>query len=133
MAAIKTARTIALTPTQRLKNVEREWHTRKLMGREKVYVAQDRLGEWTILSQHLALLAKAINELTDERGGRVSTTTLWKGVDRDSDRCGCWIKGRWCVRTVDLDSASEEFEKARKGFTNAVVVATEPACYLVSV
>ena len=126
--------TVVLTPTQRLAGVQPEFHAKKRMGKQIVYVAQDRMGEITLLSQQLQLLASAINERAgDAQSERVSTTTLWKGVDRsDASRVGVWIKGRWRVRSVDLNEASNEFERARQAHTHAAVVAAQPACWVVS-
>ena len=129
----KSGSTVVLTPTQRLAGVRKEWHTRKQRGRDICYVATDRLGEWTVITQKLPLLTAWINDtLGDEPGARVSTTALYEGVDRGKDsRVGAWVKGRWCVKAVDLERASEEFESARRGMTHAAVVAAEPACYVV--
>ena len=123
---------VVLQPTQKLAGVRKEWHTRKQQGRDVCYVATDRLGEWLVLTQKLPLLTAWINEtLGDEPSQRVSTTALYEGVDRgkNASRVGEWIKGRWCVRMVDIERASEEFESARKGMVHAAVVAAEPGCY----
>ena len=50
--------TVVLTPAQRLAGVQPEFHAKKRMGKQIVYVAQDRMGEITLLSQQLQLLAK---------------------------------------------------------------------------
>ena len=63
----------------------------------------------------------------DEPGARVSTTALYHGVGRKDSRVGAWVKGRWCVRAVDLERATDEFESTRQG--KGVVVASEPTCY----
>lgn len=119
-----------LAPTQKLARIQKEWHTRKQDGRDVAYLAIDRLGEWTVITQKLALLTAWINDtMGNEPGARVSTTALYEGVDRKSSRVGGWVKGRWCVKAVDLERATEEFESARQG--RGVVVATEPACYVV--
>ena len=123
---------VVLQPTQKLSGVRKEFHTRKQQGRNVCYVATDRLGEWLFLTQKLPLLTAWINEtLGDEPSQRVSTTALYEGVDRgkNASRVGEWVKGRWCVRTVDIERASEEFESARKGMARAAVVAAEPGCY----
>ena len=127
---------VLLQPTQRLAGVTKEWHTRRQRGRDVCYVATDRLGEWLVLTQKLPLLTAWINEtLGNEPGQRVSTTALYEGVDRgkNASRVGEWVKGRWCVRMVDIEKASEEFETARKGMARAAVVAAEPGCYVVCV
>ena len=131
---MRNSQTVVLTPTQRLAGVQPEWHAKKRMGKQIVYVAHDRMGEIALFSQQLQLLASAINERAgDARSERVSTATLWKGVDRsDASRVGVWIKGRWRVSSVDLDEASNEFERARQAHTHAAVVAAQPACWVVS-
>ena len=131
---MRNSQTVVLTLTQRLAGVQPEWHAKKRMGKQIVYVAHDRTGEIALFSQQLQLLASAINERAgDARSERVSTATLWKGVDRsDASRVGVWIKGRWRVSSVDLDEASNEFERARQGHTHAAVVAAQPACWVVS-
>ena len=136
VAAMKTSSTVVLQPTQKLAGVRKEWHTRKQGGRDVCYVATDRLGEWLVLTQKLPLLTAWINEtLGNEPSQRVSTTALYEGVDRgkNASRVGEWVKGRWAVKTVDIAQASEEFENARKGVSNAAVVAAEPSCYVVCV
>ena len=119
-----------LAPTQRLTGVHKEWHTRKQQGQDVCYVATDRLGEWTVITQKLPLLAAWINDtLGDEPGARVSTTALYHGVGREDSRVGAWVKGRWKVRAVGLDRATDEFNSERRGM--GVVVAAEPTCYVV--
>ena len=65
--------TVVLTPTQRLAGVQPEFHAKKRMGKQIVYVAQDRMGEITLLSQQLQLLASAINE----RAGDAQSERVW--------------------------------------------------------
>ena len=126
---------VLISGTQKLTGVRKEWHTRRRRGRDVCYVATDRLGEWLVLTQKLPLLTAWINEtLGNEPSQRVSTTALYEGVDRgkNASRVGEWVKGRWAVRMVDIERASEEFETARKGMVHAAVVATEPGCYTYS-
>ena len=79
---------------------------------------------WHALTQKLPLLTEWINERAEGPGGRVSTTTLYEGADRgeNASRVGSWIKGRWCLRTVELEEASAAFESARQGIRSAAVV-----------
>ena len=132
---MKSGSTVVLEPSTRLAGVKKEWHTRKQRGKDVAYLATDRLGEWTVLTQKLPLLTEWINERAEGPGGRVSTTTLYEGADRgeNASRVGAWIKGRWCLRTVELEEASAAFESARQGIRSAAVVASEPACYVCSV
>lgn len=76
-------------------------------------------------TQKLPLLTEWINERAEGPGGRVSTTTLYEGADRgeNASRVGAWIKGRWCLKTVELEEASAAFESARRGIRSAAVVA----------
>jgi hypothetical protein len=129
---MKQASSVVLQPSQRLAGVRKEWHTRKQGGKDVAYVVSDRLGEYALISQKLALLTQWINEQADCKGSRISTTALYEGADRGSEtRDGEYVKGRWKVRTVDLDKASEEFERARQASSRGTIVAAEPSCYVV--
>ena len=88
--------------------------------------------EFLGMVQKLPLLTQWINERAEGPGARVSTTTLYEGADRgeNASRVGSWIKGRWCLKTVELEEASAAFESARQGIRSAAVVAAEPACYV---
>ena len=129
---MKVGCTVVLQPTQRLAGVRKEWHTRRQGGKDVAYVVSDRLGEYAVISQKLALLTQWINAQADSKGSRISTTALYEGADRGSEtRDGEYVKGRWKVRTVDLDKASEEFERARQASSRGTIVAAEPSCYVV--
>ena len=89
-------------------------------------------GPFGFLSRRVPLLTEWINERAEGPGARVSTTTLYEGADRgeNASRVGSWIKGRWCLKTVDLEEASAAFESACQGIRRAAVVSAEPACYV---
>ena len=129
---MKAGSVLLLEPTQRLAGVKKEWHTRKQHGREVCYVASDRMNQWLLITQKLPLLAAHINSLADGPADLVSTTALYDGADRreTASRVGSLIKGRWSVKTVDLERATEVFESARTGNVQAACVASEPACYI---
>ena len=137
---MKQASTVVLAPSQRLVGVQKEWHTRKqyLNGarRDIAYLAVDRLAHGeepgVVITQKLPWLRDWINARAANRGSRISTTALYNGADRSCESRGTeFIKGRWCVKTVDLAKASDEFESARKANAHGVIVAAEPGCYVV--
>ena len=135
---MKEVNTVVLAPTQRLISItKREWHTRKQringIPTDVAYVAIDRLAKpyepAVVITQKLSLLARWINARADNRGSRVSITALYVGTDRSTDsRDGEFIKGRYHVKTVNLATAAEEFERVRNN-TPGAILAAEPSCY----
>ena len=100
------------------------------------YLLVDRLATSgdpaVVITQKLPYLRDWINARADNQGSRISTTALYNGADRSIESRGTeFIKGRWRVKTVDLTKASDEFEGARNAHTRGVIVAAEPACYVV--
>ena len=79
---MKQGSTVVLAPSERLAGVRKEWHTRKQRGKDVAYLAIDRLGEFTVITQKLPLLSQWINEQAESKGSRISTTALYVGADR---------------------------------------------------
>ena len=92
------------------------------------YIATDRGQDWVILCQSLPLLAKWINANLScgEPWDKVSTTGLFENLNRSGGRNGGWHKGRWRIKSVDLDSATAEFEALRSESKQAALVGPLP-------
>ena len=129
---MKAASTFVLAPTERLTGIRKEKWTKPRGGRDVAYVVCDRLGELEFIAQKLPLLVAAINEhVGSEPWARVSVNGMYECVDRTDGRTGPWCKGRWRVKSVDLASAVDEYERERAAHDRAVIVADQPACYAI--
>ena len=81
----------------------------------------------------LPTISHAINQYVgDEQWARVSVNGLWESIDREDGRTGPWCKGRWRVKSVDLERACDEYERERAAHDQAMVVAAQPSCYAIS-
>ena len=65
-----------LKENEKLSSISKEFHTRKHI----VYIAEDTLHEFVILSQRLSGLAKQINEIVGDTPDQVSVPGLYKIV-----------------------------------------------------
>ena len=116
-----------------LVGVRKERYTKPRAGRSAAFLVQDRLGKWTLVAQKLPLLADAINQhVAGDHSARVSTNGLWESVDRVGVRTGPWLKGRWLVKSVPLESVNHAFEQARRAHERCVVVADDFDCWSVA-
>ena len=124
--------TLVLAPSETLAAIRKEKYTKPRGGRNIAYVVCDRLGKLSLIGQKLPLLAAAINDsVGDEVWARVSVNGLWESVDRSDGRAGPWCKGRWRVKSVELERACQEYEKERASHERAVVMTREPSCYVI--
>ena len=126
--------TMYLDPSQHLAGVRKERYTRKKDGKDICYLVLDRFGKIALISQKLPAVTDFINTHVvrqDEPWTRVNTVGLWEILDRTGGRVGGWHKGRFRVMSVDLESAPERFEEARREHEQAAVIGA-PACYQVS-
>ena len=57
---------------------------------------------------------------------RVNTVGLWEIINQTSGRVGGWHKGRFRVMSIDLESAPERFEEARRKHEQAAVIGLCP-------
>ena len=132
MARVNCAAARVLAPTESLAAVSREPFAKRRNQSAVCYLIIDREGEWTLMGQKIALLSTWINQhVANEQWARVSTTGLWGNCDVTNGRVGGWHKGRWRIRSVDMNRATAEFEALRLASKRAVVVAGAPACYAV--
>ena len=120
---------VVLSPDQHLTDVKREYHARPRQGENIAYIAIDRMGQYTIITQRLPMLKDYINAHASGPHETVSNNALYKALGREGGRAGELVKGRWCIRVVALDKASEMFEQMRDKAATAVVAAVEPAAY----
>lgn len=129
---MKSPSTFVLAASEKLAGIRKEKYTKPRSGRDIAYVVCDRLGRLEFIGQKLPLLAAAINQhVGDEQWARVSVNGLWECVDRCTGRTGPWCKGRWRVKSVDLERACEEYERERAAHDQAVIVAGQPSCYAI--
>lgn len=128
---MKCAKTFTLQPSEKLAGIRKEKWTKPRDGKDVAYVVVDRLGQCEFIGQKIPLLVDAINEQASEPCARVSINGLWVSVDKTDGYAGPWCKGRWRVRSVELDAACEEYERARPHHQKAIIVADQPSCYVV--
>ena len=129
---MKTASTFVLAPTERLAGIRKEKWTKPRGGRDVAYLVCDRLGQLEFLAQKMPLLCDAINRHVEAQAwAKVSVNGLYESVDRTDGRTGPWCKGRWRVKSVDLEAAVGEYERERASHERAVIVADQPACYAI--
>lgn len=128
------AEAMYLNSTQHLRACRKERHARsKKDGKAVCYVITDRMGKVALCSQKLAAVADFINRTLvspDEPWTRVNLVGLWEILNKTGGRVGGWHKGRFRVMSVDLESAPETFEAARREHEHAAVIGV-PACYRV--
>lgn len=115
---------ITVQPTDALRSVCREWHTRKPL----CYILEDRYEKYLFLAQRLHVLSSYINTLAPDRASRVSITALHEIAGTSENRVCGWSKHRWRVRTVPLEEAGELFEKERGRFQYALILG-QRNCY----
>ena len=126
------ALTFVLAPSETLAGIRKEPYTKPRGGRNIAYVVCDRLGKLSLIGQKLPLLVAAINESVDgEPWAKVSVNGLWESVDRTDGRTGPWCKGRWRVKSVELERACQEYEGERATHERALIVAGQPSCYAI--
>ena len=119
------AAALVLTPQQHLTRV---YQDRSAKG--YVYLVRCRNNSTLIMSQSLPLVCRFINQrLSNEACDSVSVTSFHDHLNRTEGRNGGYVAGRWRVRTLPLAEASEEFERERSAFENAVVVAADRRMY----
>ena len=124
--------TFALAASEHLAGIRKEKYTKPRGGRNIAYVVSDRLGKLELIGQKLPHIAAAINEsVAGEPWARVSVNALWESVDRREGRAGPWCKGRWRVKSVELERACQEYESERAAHERAVIVAGQPSCYAI--
>jgi hypothetical protein len=129
---MKPASTFVLAPSERLAAIRKEKYTKPRGGRDVAYLVCDRLGKLELIGQKLPLLVAAINaNVGGEPWARVSVNGLWESVDRSDGRVGPWCKGRWRVKSVELEKACQEYEGERAAHETAVIVAGQPSCYAI--
>ena len=135
MVAMK-AETMYLDKSQHLAVIRKERHTRtKKDGKDICYLIIDRMGKIALCSQKLTAVTEFINTNLvhpDEPWTRVNVVGMWEILNQTGGRVGGWHKGRFRVMSVDLESAPEKFEEARREHEQAVVIGV-PACYQVCV
>jgi hypothetical protein len=116
---------IELLPTDTLRAVRREWHTRK----QGVYVIEDKQRQYLLLAQKLQALVSFLNDhVAPDASSRVSLTALYEVLNATGGRNEGWHKHRWRVRWVPLEEASALFERERGQFHRALILG-EPQCY----
>ena len=135
MVAMK-AETMYLDKSQHLAAIQKERHTRtKKDGKDICYLIIDRMGKIALCSQKLTAVTEFINTNLvnpDEPWTRVNVVGMWEILNQTGGRVGGWHKGRFRVMSVDLESAPEKFEEARREHEQAAVIGV-PACYQVCV
>ena len=132
MASMKGATTRVLATSERLASVRKEPFAKRRNSTPVCYLVIDRCGEWTLMGQKIPLLSAWINDhVASEAWSRVSTTGLWGNCDVTDGRTGGWHKGRWRIKSVELDAATSEFESVRVGSKRAALIANEPSCYAI--
>lgn len=116
-----------------LVGVSKERHTKPRAGRLKAFLVVDRTGQCCLIAQKLPLLAAAINRhVAVDHSARVSVNGLWESIDRVGARTGPWLKGRWLVKSVDIECAISAFEQTRREHEQCIVVADDFDCWSVS-
>ena len=127
---MKCVTTRVLAPAERLAAVRKEPFAKRRKQHAVCYI--DRQGEWTMLGQKIQALSAAINQhVANESWARVSTTGLWGNCDVTDSRIGGWHKGRWRIKSIDLDSATSKFEAQRVVSKQSAVVGDVPSCYAI--
>ena len=115
---------IAMRPTDCLKGVSREYHSRK----KGAYVLIDKHEEYLIVSQKLQPISTFLNSIAPDHSSRVSVTALYEILDNTENRVGGWSKHRWKCRFIPLESAVALFESER-GRYQQVLILGRPECY----
>jgi hypothetical protein len=114
---------------QRLASVRRDFAAKK----DVVYIVESKSKDLILLCQSIPLVAQWINDhmSNGEPWDHVSVTGLFESVNRrdDNGRFGGYHKGKFRVRSVPLDQASDVFESVRTGYEKALVVAGAPHRY----
>ena len=92
-----------MRPTDCLKGVSREYHSRK----KGAYVLIDKHEEYLIVSQKLQPISTFLNSIAPDHSSRVSVTALYEILDNTENRVGGWSKQdggvdlfRWKVRLL---------------------------------
>ena len=127
------ATSLVLAENERLTGIRKERYTKPRDGRDVAYLVCDRLGQVGFLAQKLRPLVQVINQHVEtEAWARVSVNGLWESIDRTDGKVGPWVKGRWKVRSVDLERAVDGFEQERAVHNRAVIVADSTSCYAIT-
>ena len=101
------AQRIVVHPTDALRAVEREWHTRK----RGCYVLEDKQGDFYIVAQKLASLVSFLNSIAVDAASRVSLSALHEALGVTGGRVDGWHKHRWRVRFAPLEDVEDlDFE-----------------------
>ena len=120
---VRQSACIPVEPSSTLREVKREFHTR----RKGCYITVDRYGP-VLVAQKLSRLVEYINAAAPDAASRVSVPTLHQICDNESNRVCGWSKHRYRVRFVPLDRVREAFEMERaKGVSSFIL--GEPECY----
>jgi hypothetical protein len=122
------AECITVRPTDALKSVKREWHTRKRGSRYGCYFLEDKHGTFLIVSQKLQAIVAYLNAIAPDVASRVSVTALYEIIDTCDNRVGGWSKHRWRLRFAPLEDAGEVFECERRRFERPLILG-QPDCY----
>ena len=112
---------MSLKENEKLSSISKEFHTRKHI----VYIAEDKLHEFVILSQRLSGLATQINEIVGDKPDQVSVPGLYKIVSSPCENK--LIKHRWKIYPLYLTDgaqAANAFETVRNDYSNATIVGT---------
>ena len=121
-----------LEPHVHLAIVNKDYHAK----RDAAYILIDRNRSMVVLSQSLPLLVEWMNEtLVDAREGwdKVTVAGISLCVNQTDGRTAGWHKRRWRIRHVPLAQAVDEFETARAGCDQAVVISGMWGSYMVRV
>ena len=116
---------IAVQPTDALRAVKREHHTRK----RGAYILIDKYDKYLIVAQRLHLVASYLNSLATDAASRVSITALHDTVSADAtNRVGGYVKHRWRLVFAPLEETGTLFERERARFENTLILG-QRECY----